>query len=88
MRVERVKVDGAKVAVTDESVSPAARFAAVLGTELVAEYAPTAEGVMCSMEMKRCPDGTEVARTGPHCEFAPCPDAGSQRNHDGRPPRD
>jgi len=45
VRVERVKVDGAKVAVTDESVSPAARFAAELGTELAVEYAPTAEGV-------------------------------------------
>jgi uncharacterized protein involved in outer membrane biogenesis len=45
VRIERVKVDGAKVAVTDESVTPAARFAAVLGTELVVEYVPTAEGV-------------------------------------------
>ena len=45
VRIERVKVDGAKIAVTDESVAPAARFAAVLGTELVVEYVPTAEGV-------------------------------------------
>jgi uncharacterized protein involved in outer membrane biogenesis len=45
VRVERVKIDGAKVAFTDESVAPAARFAAVLGTELAVEYAPTAEGV-------------------------------------------
>jgi uncharacterized protein involved in outer membrane biogenesis len=45
VRIERVKVDGAKIAVTDESVAPAARFAAVLGTELVVEYVPTAAGV-------------------------------------------
>ena len=45
VRIERVKVDSAKIAVTDESVAPAARFAAVLGTELAVEYVPTAEGV-------------------------------------------
>jgi hypothetical protein len=47
-----------------------------------ASAAPPTEGVMCTMEMKRCPDGSEVARTGPHCEFAPCPDAGTQRPRD------
>jgi len=45
VRVERVKIDGAKVAFTDESVAPAVRLAAVLGTELGVEYTPTAEGV-------------------------------------------
>jgi hypothetical protein len=29
--------------------------------------------VMCTMEAKLCPDGSSVGRTGPHCEFAPCP---------------
>jgi hypothetical protein len=27
----------------------------------------------CSMEAKVCPDGTSVGKTGPNCEFAPCP---------------
>jgi len=27
----------------------------------------------CTEEAKLCPDGSAVARTGPHCEFAPCP---------------
>jgi len=27
----------------------------------------------CTMEAKTCPDGTAVGRTGPNCEFAPCP---------------
>lgn len=27
----------------------------------------------CSLEAKQCPDGSYVARTGPDCEFAPCP---------------
>ena len=44
VRVEKIKIDGAKLALTDESVQPAARFAAVLGTDLAVEYAPTAEG--------------------------------------------
>jgi hypothetical protein len=31
------------------------------------------EGVACTMEAKICPDGSSVGRTGPNCEFAPCP---------------
>jgi len=27
----------------------------------------------CTMEAKLCPDGSAVGRTGPDCEFAPCP---------------
>lgn len=27
----------------------------------------------CTQEAKLCPDGTAVGRTGPNCEFAPCP---------------
>ena len=27
----------------------------------------------CTMEAKVCPDGTSVGRSGPNCEFAPCP---------------
>lgn len=30
-------------------------------------------GIACTMEAKLCPDGSAVGRTGPHCEFAPCP---------------
>src|ERR1043166_9551358 len=28
----------------------------------------------CTQEAEICPDGTAVGRTGPNCEFAPCPD--------------
>lgn len=31
------------------------------------------EGVACTMEAKICPDGSSVGRTGPDCQFAPCP---------------
>ena len=39
---------------------------------------PTADGdsnqVACTQEAKLCPDGkTYVGKTGPKCEFAPCP---------------
>ena len=27
----------------------------------------------CTMEAKLCPDGTAVGRSGPNCDFAPCP---------------
>jgi len=29
--------------------------------------------VACTQEAKQCPDGSYVGRTGPNCEFAPCP---------------
>jgi len=29
--------------------------------------------VSCTMEAKLCPDGSAVGRTGPNCEFTPCP---------------
>ena len=28
---------------------------------------------VCTMEASICPDGTAVGRTGPNCEFEPCP---------------
>ena len=31
-------------------------------------------GTACTMEAKICPDGSGVGRSGPNCEFAPCPD--------------
>ena len=27
----------------------------------------------CTQEAKICPDGSAVGRTGPQCEFSPCP---------------
>lgn len=32
----------------------------------------------CTMEAKLCPDGSAVGRSGPNCEFAPCPDNSAQ----------
>ncbi len=29
--------------------------------------------IACSQEAKQCPDGSYVGRTGPNCQFAPCP---------------
>jgi hypothetical protein len=31
------------------------------------------EAVFCTMDAKMCPDGSYVGRSGPTCEFAPCP---------------
>lgn len=30
--------------------------------------------IACTQEAKLCPDGSSVGRTGPNCEFTPCPD--------------
>lgn len=35
-------------------------------------------GVVCTMDARQCPDGSFVGRTGPNCEFAPCPGARGQ----------
>lgn len=34
--------------------------------------------VACTAEAKICPDGSAVGRTGPNCEFSPCPNADAQ----------
>ena len=36
----------------------------------------------CTMEARLCSDGSSVSRTGPSCEFAPCPNNGLP-NHPG-----
>lgn len=33
----------------------------------------------CTREAKMCPDGSAVGRTGPNCEFAPCPGGGAAK---------
>lgn len=36
---------------------------------------PPESGVICTMDVKLCPDGSGVGRIPPNCEFAPCPTA-------------
>ncbi len=36
--------------------------------------------IACTQEAKLCPDGSAVGRTGPQCEFAPCPDVAVPQN--------
>jgi hypothetical protein len=48
------------------------------GTNIAPTPAPLPTGdegnmVVCTMDAKICPDGTAVGRSGPKCEFAPCP---------------
>lgn len=31
------------------------------------------DAIACTQEAKMCPDGSAVGRSGPKCEFAPCP---------------
>ncbi len=48
------------------------------GVFVLARWRPGApEPVYCTQEAKLCPDGSYVGRTGPKCEFAPCPNATS-----------
>lgn len=43
------------------------------GVLYVEEVPPEEEPVACTADAKLCPDGTAVGRSGPNCEFAPCP---------------
>lgn len=53
----------------------------LLGTVMVSLYTyqqktdevSTPETITCTLDALICPDGTAVPRTGPNCEFAPCP---------------
>lgn len=40
--------------------------------EPVGGWCPSSSSA-CTADAKKCPDGSYVARTGPNCEFAPCP---------------
>lgn len=35
--------------------------------------------VACTMDARICPDGSAVGRVAPNCEFAPCPEVGSNQ---------
>lgn len=41
-------------------------------------------GVACTMDAKECPDGSFVGRIPPKCDFAPCPEKGTQAVIAGR----
>lgn len=45
----------------------------VVGVQLFKERP---QEIACTLEAKLCPDGSAVGRTGPRCEFAPCPAEG------------
>lgn len=40
-------------------------------------------GIACTEDAKVCPDGSYVGRTGPKCEFAPCPSNGQTGTEPG-----
>jgi len=44
--------------------------------------------VACTQEAKQCPDGSYVGRTGPNCEFAPCPSSSGGKSLDCAGPDD
>ncbi len=43
-------------------------------------------GNACTMDAKVCPDGSAVGRSGPNCEFAPCPEAPATGDDAGTAP--
>lgn len=52
---------------------------ALLFAAVAVDYFPRVSApVACTMEAKLCHDGSYVGRTGPRCEFSPCPAAGAE----------
>lgn len=48
-------------------------FAFVLLLGAGCSITPVPKPIACTEEAKLCPDGSYVGRTGPNCEFSPCP---------------
>src|SRR3990172_10103145 len=48
-------------------------IAAVAGGAYYLSKVKTPESRICAMDVKTCPDGSSVGRSGPNCEFSPCP---------------
>lgn len=69
-----------------KSISPEAMTPApqVSGVEEVLPP-PDALSTACPMDVKLCPDGSSVGRSGPECTFEPCPNEVS--NLDGYDPQ-
>ncbi len=44
------------------------------------------ETVFCTQDAKLCPDGSYVGRSGPNCEFSPCPIPSGVQMEDGTLP--
>src|ERR1035437_886872 len=49
----------------------------IIVSVVIYKFNPTKDSkyYACSVEAKICPDGTAVGRSGPNCEFTPCPPA-------------
>jgi hypothetical protein len=45
----------------------------ILSTFKFIELSPSPTAKACTQEAKLCPNGSYVGRTGPNCEFSPCP---------------
>jgi hypothetical protein len=46
-----------------------------LGAPTCSSSSPRPSSIACTRDTKRCPDDSLVIRSGPNCEFAPCPRA-------------
>jgi hypothetical protein len=55
----------------------------IAGIAFTLNYSPESQPIesgeyICTTEAKLCPDGSYVGRSGPKCEFARCPNAGTK----------
>lgn len=64
---------GTGIAAVGQSSNVAEVFKPVQITVQSSTGSPTPTSKACTQEAKLCSDGSYVGRTGPNCEFAPCP---------------
>lgn len=55
------------------SVGALYAFSSIVSNNSEGEQEDFFEQEVCTLEVKVCPDGSEVGRIPPTCEFAPCP---------------
>lgn len=69
----------AKLSLTVLIVAAIVAIIGFLGFVIVFMNAQNTSGTnACTMEAKVCPDGSYVGRSGPNCEFDPCPGENNQ----------
>lgn len=58
---------------TEATSSASPKSSPKISPKPVLTVKPSSIPKACTMEAKICPDGSAVGRSGPTCEFAPCP---------------
>lgn len=68
-----VGMGGYYLGLNSQKVANVSETSIVNKLPMVEEATEEEEEVVCTMDVRICPDGSSVGRTGPNCEFTECP---------------